>query len=177
MKKLYKSVIGRQINKKAECLYHLIGKTPGFDVIKAVEKLGGQVIFDETEMLAVGVDAKINTFPDDENRVFNIICSKQQSDVYTRFCIAHELGHLFLHMTKKDEDGKVQIKEASFFKDNDYSSLYEWEAEEFAACFLMPEEEFRDYVRKLEGDIKKLAEIFKVPPQSVITRCKRLEII
>lgn len=172
---LYRNSIIREIYRKAECLYHLIGKEPGFDIIKSVELLGGSVVFDENASLPVGVDARINTFREDNETRFVITCAQLKSLEEIRFCIAHELGHLFLHMTEMSADGTIKIRETCFEKNNNYSDIYEWQAEEFAASFLMPEEEFREYVKKEDGHIEQIAKIFKVPSQSVIVRSKRLE--
>lgn len=173
MRTLYKNIMGKQINRKAECLYNLIGKEPGFDIFKAVRDLGGTIKIVAANELGLGVDAKIVVY--DEDGGFEILCAPDLGDEYTRFCIAHELGHLFLHMVKKDENGKPQIIEKSFCRNNDLYNLREWEAEEFAAAFLMPEEEFKSYISVVDGDISEIAKKFKVSPQSVLMRCKRLE--
>lgn len=60
MRELYKKVMFEQITKKAECLYNLIGKKPGFDIFKAVTNLGGCYIQDKNNQLPSGIDAKIN---------------------------------------------------------------------------------------------------------------------
>lgn len=174
MQALYKQIMGKQINRKGECLYNLIGKCPGFDIIRAVEILGGTVSFDNQSLLAVGVDARIEAKVINDDIAFDILCKPDLTEDYKRFCIAHELGHLFLHMAEKDQNGDVVILQNSFSKNNDFSKMYEWEAEEFAACFLMPEEEFRNSIENLKGDVEKLAKRYKVSPQSVIMRCKRL---
>lgn len=175
MQALYKDIMKEEINKKAECLYNIIGKTPGFDIVKAVEKMGGRVIFDKN-LLPPGIDAKINTTQENSKFDFEIICVKSTSEDYTRFCIAHELGHLFLHMVEKDTEGRLKLIHDSYYKSSQVS-LCEWEAEEFAACLLMPEEEFRTAIEECDGDVIEIADTFKVSPQSVIMRCKRLGII
>lgn len=175
MQALYKNIMREEISKKAECLYNIIGKSPGFDIVDAVKKIGGKVVFND-KLLPPGIDAKINTQLEDNTVDFEIICSDNNSNDYSRFCIAHELGHLFLHMVEKDEQGKLSIVKESYYKNNS-ANLREWEAEEFAACFLMPEDDLKAVIEECDGDVKKIAKIFKVSPQSVIMRCKRLEII
>lgn len=167
----------KEINRRAESLYNIIGKTPGFDIINAVEKLGGRVIMVENTALDFGIDAKIDTSETEEGIDFKIFCVKENIEEYIRFCIAHELGHLFLHMTKKDENGNIELVKDSFYKTNNDFSIYEWEAEEFAACFLMPEDEFKIQIEVQRGDVEKIAKKFKVPTQSVFMRCKRLGIM
>lgn len=177
MQVLYKNIMGKEINRMAETLYNKMEQSPGFDIKKAVEKLGGKIEFVSMEQLGAGVDAKIDTTKLEEKIDFKIICAQQLSEEYTRFCIAHELGHLFLHMTEKDASGNIMIVQKSFDKNNSYVNMYEWEAEEFAACFLMPEQEFKVQIDKHKGDVEKIAKVFKVSPQSVIMRCKRLGLI
>lgn len=173
MRELYKKVMFEQITKKAECLYNLIGKKPGFDIFKAVTNLGGCYVQDKNNQLPSGIDAKINVIDDN---TFRIIYKSNTDKKYIRFCIAHELGHLFLHMTKKNNDGIPYISSEIYYKNNDFYNLQEWEAEEFAACFLMPEHDFKNYIREVHGDINQIAKKFDVPSQSVITRCLHLEL-
>lgn len=177
MKLIYKEIIGNQINKKAERLYNIIGNKPGFNIIDAVCTLGGKVTFDDNGRLPFGIDAQIIPKNEEDDCTFEIVCAPNKTMEDTRFCIAHELGHLFLHMIEKDQNGNFYLTEKSFNKNNNFSNICEWEAEEFAACFLMPEEAFRNSIDIECGDVEKISEIFKVFPQSVIIRCKRLGIV
>lgn len=177
MKLLYKDIMGKEINKKAELLYNILKQSPGFDIVNAVEKLGGSVTFVDREELDAGVDAQINVEKGINGIDFKIMCVRQQSEEYMRFCIAHELGHLFLHMLEKNEEGNIELVKDRLCKEPRNFNLYEWEAEEFAACFLMPEYEFRIKVEELNGDVEAIAQLFKVSSQSVIIRCKRLGLI
>ena len=51
------------------------------------------------------------------------------------FTIAHELGHIVLHVPKMDKDKMTECDFDSISKDN----LLEKEADIFAACLLMPD--------------------------------------
>lgn len=172
----YKAYRNNLINQKAECLYNQIGKEPGFDIEKAVNALGGKLILDEHRQLPLGVDAKID-IKEDGSLAFNIIYARDKSEMFTRFSVAHELGHLFLHMLERDAEGNVVVVRSSCNRDMRNYNIREWEAEEFAAAFLMPEEELRSYIEKLQGDVERIARVFKVSSQSVIVRCKRLGIL
>ena len=130
MKLLYKDIMGKEINQKAELLYNILKQSPGFDIVNAVEKLDGSVTFVEREELDAGVDAKINVEKGINGIDFKITCVKQQSEEYMRFCIAHELGHLFLHMLEKNEEGNIELVKDSLCKELRNFNLYEWEAEE-----------------------------------------------
>ena len=56
------------------------------------------------------------------------------------FMIAHELGHLFLHMGFRINDDKWNNQMKGFYRNNDAETNYQ--ANEFAKAFLMPEEEY-----------------------------------
>ena len=88
-----------------------------------------------------------------------------------RFTIAHELGHLFL--------GHVDKYEVLYRRG---ANELEYEANEFAANLLMPEQEFRDAVNdNLDSDnfcdIEAVSEIFKVSESAVLTRGKFLGLL
>ncbi len=59
----------------------------------------------------------------------------RQSCTHARFTAAHELGHLFMH--SGDSVHYARTKHA------DETTDPEWQANQFAACFLMPEAGFR----------------------------------
>lgn len=88
--------------------------------------------------------------------------------VRDRFTIAHELGHLFL--------GHVDKYEVLYRRG---ANELEYEANEFAANLLMPEQEFRDIVNEnLDSenfcDIETVATHFNVSESAVLTRGKFL---
>lgn len=177
MQNVYKEVMKRNINKQAEVLFDTLGLEPGFDIRETVGKLGGEI--QTSENLDKNIEAKISAI--DEN-TFRIECREySEDDVYTRFSIAHELGHLFLHMATIDENNQYVLN-GNFNREISNSSLIEWEAEEFAAAFLMPETAFRIMVdsiwinANIKDKISYLASEFKVPYKSIITRGKSLEI-
>lgn len=103
------------------------------------------------------------------------------------FTIAHELGHLFLHMRMpiKQDSNSESSRDWDNFSSDDYdeiifarygSNSVEYEANYFAAEFLMPEEEFKKEYKKLKS-IKKTAEHFNVSPGAAGIRAKFLDII
>ncbi len=176
MQNIYKETMKTIINKMAEFLCKRLELSPGFEIEDTVRRLGGTIEFQELEDT---IDAQILSTADNN---FKIICEKDsKNDVYLRFAIAHELGHLFLHMTQKNESGTYDIV-GSYTHQMLSNSMIEWEAEEFAAAFLMPEDKFREKVEEVESSdaikdkIQWLAEVFLVPYKSVITRGKSLDI-
>lgn len=78
-----------------------------------------------------------------------------------RFSVAHELGHLFLHMGYLIDMPKWQsIDEYTDSPRLRFGhSEEEYEAHEFAGTFLMPEAEFRRYCSNY-----KKGDIYQVPP-------------
>lgn len=143
-------------------------ETP-IDVESAVVKLNGQIRTDAT----LDHEAKI------EMRRDSFVISLRDQDANRarrRFTIAHELGHLFLHLDylKSDEE----LTEPKNYEDSvryRYGySIEEYEANEFAASLLMPEDEFRQEVREAsedgECDLKRVAERFGVSLEAARTR-------
>lgn len=177
---LYKETMRKTINKQAEVLFDKLGLEPGFDIQQTVEKLGGKIQIKEN--LQENIEAQICSRADPEDG-FLIECKTvfDNNDFYTRFSVAHELGHLFLHMATPDNEKGYKLS-GSYHRDVQNTSINEWEAEEFAAAFLMPETIFRikvDAARmnaEVSDKIGYIANMFKVPYKSVITRGKGLEI-
>jgi len=108
---------------------------------------------------------------------FLIKLSPFQDERRKRFTIAHELGHLFLHMGYMTNE-RIWSKQV----DNSYrrtgNSEKEYQANEFAAAFLMPRKE---YLRVLEEntkdgriDISNVAEYFNVSVDAAANRGKFL---
>lgn len=94
----------------------------------------------------------------------------------TRFTVAHELGHLMLHMNKSEV-----IEE---YHRGNKRTKQESEANAFAAALLMPMELIRENFEYLEKinlpDYKKiqiLAEMFKVSESSLMYRISNLGLI
>lgn len=180
MQNIYKDTMKEIINKQADLLYTTLKLDPGFCIRDIIMRLGGQIEICENGELGEGVEARI--VPIDNNSSFKISYKKQGIDEsYIRFAIAHELGHLFLHMAHKDKQGNYKI-DGDYNRKTQNISILEWEAEEFAAAFLMPEKVFRMKVEEaeencqIEDKFQWLANTFRVPYKSVITRGKSLGI-
>lgn len=180
MQNLYKETMKGIINRQAERLYKELELSPGFCTDDVVAALGGKIV----PVKEVGENADAQIAPNETGDSFQISCvdtDKEKDDEYRRLAIAHELGHLFLHMSKITDNGKYMI-EGTYAHKNISSSMVEWEAEEFALAFLMPENVFRNAVEEAEESedivdkIQWLADKFKVPFKSVIVRRKSLEI-
>lgn len=107
--------------------------------------------------------------------------NKNEHRVRNRFTIAHELGHYILHRNNNelfvDKDFKVMFR--SDVSMSTYSK-HEAEANEFAACLLMPERLLRAEISKLYVDytdeslIKTLAKKFDVSAIAMSIRISKL---
>lgn len=144
--------------------------------LKAVTlELGGELI--ELD-LPEQVDAKIEKSGD----AFRIIVNRAKPDTRNNFSIAHELGHLFLHMGYLINPEKWD--EVNVYTDSVYyrfgHDIEELEANEFAAAFLMPEAKYRQVVKEftIDGlcDISKVAKRFGVSEEAALNRGRWLRI-
>lgn len=164
------------IDSKAYELRNSFNFETPLDMNSVVEVLGGKIVYlQQTE------EAVIN---DDESGSFIISISDEYKNFISRtnFSIAHEIGHLILHMGYSFKDKKIIKKDGQNSIYQRYgNSKEEYEANEFAGAFLMPEEEFKDRVN-IHTDkynlcsIKSVAEDFCVSNQAVIIRGKFLKI-
>jgi len=87
-----------------------------------------------------------------------------------RFTMAHELGHYFLHRNQSNN-----IEDTVLFRDSSFGGGgIEYEANEFAADLLMPEEEFSRLVVERKGVVADISEAFQVSSLAVTVRAKQL---
>lgn len=87
--------------------------------------------------------------------------------VRDNFTIAHELGHIIIGH-ELDKDKTVHR--------NGNKTREEFEANWFAAEFLMPEDEFSQTARECNFDERKLAEKFEVSRAAVLVRLSALNL-
>lgn len=133
-------------------LYNIVGSISDIDYV--VSKLGGVVI----------EDPSIDGFSDGQIRKtgsnsFEITVSPFQTEERRNFTIAHELGHLFLHMGFQTNTERWKYQDDKPYYRNGNSEL-EYQSNEFAAAFLMPQEEYKQVMdRYTNGDIVDTSEI------------------
>lgn len=136
-----------------------LGYQPGDEVEKVVEMLGGRV--ELTDFASAANTGSITVYgPED----FVIALSPLAGSGRSRFTMAHELGHYVLH----SKLGKIPLQVR-----RDGSGRTEWEANWFAAGFLMPEEEIRTKIAEGWGNAE-LAEHFGVSEAAIEVRRKAL---
>jgi len=143
------------------------------DVERIVELLNGQVLDDLEYPMAKGRIEYVK----DQKHEFVIHINNIQEECKRRFTIAHELGHLFLHMDFFDKEAKkkhTEYQDCIFYRKDSAYTEEELYADEFAASLLMPRDEFRKVAEKhLHGityDITQIAEYFGVSLKAVWTR-------
>jgi hypothetical protein len=150
-----------------------IGFRPGGDISATVESLGGRIIYRDFFIGAPGsCPESIHVRAADD---FDIFVPHETTVSRDRFTIAHELGHLFLHYPavrlRYSNVLPVEMAATRYLPDaaSEEIKRCEWEANWFAAAFLMPSTAFKDACSQ-EGDIGVIARRFLVSPSAVRNR-------
>lgn len=145
---------------------------PGGSIKGVVSRLGGTIEhsdpFEERIPESIRVEAKGD---------FKISISSLTSTERDRFTIAHELGHYLLHYPKLlVEDPKAKMAATRWVNESSGDLVRaEWEANWFAAAFLMPKAEFKS---KWNGTNKpEVAEHFGVSEAAAEIRAKSLGLL
>jgi Zn-dependent peptidase ImmA (M78 family) len=129
------------------------------------KRLQGQCM--EVDITKLDVDAEISTENDNSKFVIRYRGDKPKTRIL--FSIAHELGHLFLDLLQPDG-----ILTTSKKQRNMELSTNELNANEYAAAFLMPENEFiikcKENMNDNKVNITKVAEYFGVSVQAATVR-------
>ena len=166
------SILRDKINELASTVLRRYEITPPItDIAKEVEKLGGEI--KEDCSLGVFSDGKIEKQGDS----FSISVPTNQSSARKNFTIAHELGHLFLHMGYKIDKELWESPENKVYNRSG-DSEFELQANEFAAAFLMPKELYKKVMdENTVGNtvyIAKVAKFFNVSIDAASYRGKWL---
>jgi len=131
------------------------------DPIKKIQKLGFSIIEDET--LEYGLI---------QEKIIKINPSLEEN--FKRFLLAHLLGHYVL--------GHLEYRKSFEEKKENFNlespNIFEDEANEYAANFLMPKEKI-DFLLYKEGitDIEKMAKILKVSKTAMVYQLQNLNYI
>ncbi len=151
-------------------LYQISG--PISDIDHVVEIMGGKVVEDTS--LDGFSDGRIRKTSE---KSFEITVSPFQSKERRNFTIAHELGHLFLHMGFRTNSNQWNAQNDITYYRNGNSEL-EYQANEFAAAFLMPQRDYevilRQNIKQNIADTSAIAEHFYVSIEAAATRGKWL---
>ena len=153
----------------AEELANQLGFTPGDPMESIVSEVGGVIAYRNP----VGVEKpeSIRVKPDGSFKIFLPSVTSFGRD---RFTIAHELGHFFLHFPLVQAEGAGLGMVATRWVDETNATLQrcEWEANWFAASFVMPKDEFEDVHRS--GGISEVAYRFGVTEAAATVRARSL---
>lgn len=119
-----------------------------------------------------------------EKNTATIGYAKNESPNRQRFTKAHELGHFMLH---RGGNLFIDKKSMSWYRPSSSgpsTEWQEWEANEFAACILMPEHLVREEIEKVQIDyadddfgpswIQRLADKFEVSVSAMSIRVSKL---
>ncbi len=163
-----------KINALAEDIIKLFDiPTPIDDMDMVVTKLGGRLQEDkETSGYSDGTIDR-----EDLNYPFCIRIPYRQSENRKNFTVAHELGHLFLHMGYMIDSDLWERSRSMKFRRSGNSEL-ELQANEFAAALLMPRGKYKEILDKFSEDnyvfISKVADYFHVSIDAATYRGKWL---
>lgn len=142
-------------NFAAQLLY-----TPGASLPPIIARLGGRIHYQTLDTLA---DASILVHGQGN---FEIFLPEHTSAARNRFSIAHELGHYVLHFPMTN---RKPMKAYRFGSDR-----VEWEANWFAAGFLMPADAFK---RFSSSQLRAAATYFGVSMAAAEARAKALGVL
>jgi Zn-dependent peptidase ImmA (M78 family) len=143
-----------------------VGYEPGAPLEPIVHRLGGQIVFGEDPDTYDSGSIEIR-----DNR-FTIFIPLDTPPLRDRFTIAHELGHFVLHYLFPNQHENAGIR---FMRAQRYGTgPVEYEANWFAAAFLMPAKKYRHSFEDLDGNLLLLANHFQVSTQAATVRAKSL---
>ena len=151
-----------------------LGYEPNGDINTAIIKAGGSIEYrDPLNFDDDCMDSGSVVIESVKN--FKIYLSKYTSANRDRFTVAHELGHYVLHyfIKSRKEDqalGRMVCTRAG-------EGRVEWEANWFAAGFLMPEDLFLSIFHKESGDLDLVAERFGVSRSATEVRARVLRLL
>lgn len=163
-----------RVHEFAEHVASEVGFTPGAPLEPIVAKLGGTIVFGGTPHAASGVQESISVKASGDFVIYLPTTTSPQRD---RFTIAHELGHLFLHfpMVQKSAPNTGMAATRWVDPDDKEQQRAEWEANWFAAGFLMPEAPFKMRWASRDAAFTRtmsLAAFFDVSEQAIEVRAK-----
>lgn len=159
---LASGLLKERVDDYAASVVAQLGFPIGGNVRQEIERLGGRVHY-ESAFVFLEEDATIVVHgPND----FDIAMTQLGYSRRDRFTLAHELGHYLLH----SKQGAIPM-----LANRKGSNRVEWEANWFAAGFLMPKRPFIDAVNAGRS-VEDLADAFKVSTKAAEVRKKSLDV-
>lgn len=137
------------VDKFAGEVANKLGYSPGTDLESIVNSIGGQIQYGTWDNKE---DGSLEVYPGSQP-AFIIRLASFTGNLRNRFTIAHELGHYFLH----SGGGKKAIRVARAD-----SGRLEWEANWFAAAFLLPADQFKKDWASYGCSVARIVSVYKV---------------
>jgi Zn-dependent peptidase ImmA (M78 family) len=164
-----------KVHELAEAAASRLRFEPGDAMEPLVVRLGGRIEYKTADTTSTRLPESIIV------RAFNnfvIFLPSVTSVVRDRFTIAHELGHLFLHypLVAHRHAGATMIATRWVDETNENLKRAEWEANWFAAAFLMPSGAFSEFLHANNFSIHTAATKFAVSPKAAEVRARSLNI-
>ncbi|MEO8581932.1 MAG: ImmA/IrrE family metallo-endopeptidase [Patescibacteria group bacterium] len=159
-----------QIEKLAEKVFAKLGDVIPVDMIKAARLHDIDVFVTHMEKTVGATPSGILV---EQQKKWAILLNIDDTLTRQRFTIAHEIGHFLIHKGKQFVDEFTAGE--TFYRDGS-DNEEEQEANYFAACLLMPEEEVERIWPQCK-DPKDAAVRFKVSEVSMTYRLKKLGLI
>lgn len=158
-----------QVSSLAQSISKQLGFNAGDDIHELIANMGGRV---EVEDTLLSDPEHTGSLYVDALRRFRIVVPSHTSPERDRFTVAHELGHYILHYVwAKKKDPTLPDRVVAYRRGSD---RIEWEANWFAAAFLMPEDEFTQVYNEFGGNTRKIADWFGVSGAAVEVRARGL---
>lgn len=158
----------KQVATIAEEFARGFGYEPGGDLHDFIKRIGGKVAVEDT--LLRDPEHSGSLFVETADN-FKIVLPAHTGLARDRFTLAHELGHYVLHyLWDPAQNGRMMALRRG-------SDRIEWEANWFAAAFLMPSDQFAQRYQELGGDLSRLASEFGVSPSAAEVRARGLGLI
>jgi len=161
------------ISNFAETAAAKLGFGPGDCIEPLVSRLGGRIRYKDAPATGEVPESIVVRSEKD----FTIFLPSMTSPEWDSFTIARDLGHLFLHypgVKSRNPDARMVTKQWIAENDADQKRAA-WEANWFAAAFLMPREAFVDtYTKRGTRDA---AVVFRTSVQSADIRAKSLGLV
>jgi len=161
------------INSFAEDLAGRLNFQPGDAIEPIVARFGGRIVYHNPVVHHGHAPESIRVF---SARHFEIYIPSTTSIERDRFTVAHELGHFFLHypMVSRQNPNVAMVATRWVDETDTTQQRAEWEANWFAAAFLMSSQPFRSEFTRQSGNLRAVAARFCVSVPAAEVRAKNL---
>jgi Zn-dependent peptidase ImmA (M78 family) len=166
------------INSLADKIRNFLKLPYPVDTSKALKMLGGDIssLDDNSKYACILIPLNTRETFNYNNREFIIKISDSIKDYERNVYLAHEIGHLFLHLNYISDSEWYNIDYNYFNLYNEDHDTKDLESLEFALVFLMPTEELAEKIQ--EGySVEELSSYFGVSPQRILNRARNLGLI